>query len=125
MEGHTFINMVFQLAALNHFALYLEETGTEGNIATWPGDARNVYEYAQGVSEKPKALSHPEHGDVITHDFESEPGDKPIRMVCWAAMGPGKLNRVACDWWKEQGADPDKYVPGVTDLHRTEDDSDD
>lgn len=98
MNPRPFLNLLFQWAALNNFAKLLDKTGTfETDASSWP-----------------------EYGQFATHDFgDDEHGAEPkVRMVCWAEMGPQKLNEIACQWWKDQGADPDKFLPGVTDLHR-------
>ena len=129
MEGLRFINMAFQFAALNHYAEMVDRCGaTEGRdgdleIDLWPEGAREAYEDAEEGGENPAYVqleATEGGGSFVTHDWLDEDGEDPMRMICWAEMGPEKLNQVACDWWKEQGADPDKIVPGVTDLHRKE-----
>jgi len=130
MDPHSFINMAFQFAALNNFAERVEQhtlcfdnpedlvaVGEDGIGHDFPADGILAYEDALEAEQRPLVSYMPDMGWFVTHGFGDEDAE-PVRMICWAEIGPDKLNEVACAWWKEQGADPDGIVPGVTDLHR-------
>jgi len=127
MDGLSFINMFFQYAALNNFAKMLDGDGmVDGRdciieTSMWPEEAQKAYQAADEAGQDPKWVMHHEHGNFITHTSQDEDDSPSLRMVCWAEMGPEKFNKTACEWWKAQGANPDKIVPGVTDLHRGKD----
>lgn len=120
MDPMLFLNMAFQYAALNNFALMLEREaqGTCTHTISDPEAGYN-YDMAKQSGGNPRYVCHSEYGHFVIHTFkdDEEEGDPGMLMVCWAEMGPEAFNKTACQWWKDQGADPDKYAPGVTDLH--------
>jgi hypothetical protein len=122
VDPSIFINRVFQWTALERFALMLEQDAqTTCTHRIEDPEAGGAFAAAEEAEEYPRYVCHAEHGHFVIHTFErSEEDPEGMRMVCWAEMGPKRLNEVACQWWKDQGADPDAVVPGITDLHREE-----
>jgi hypothetical protein len=117
MNPMVFLNQFFQMAALNEFAKMLDEKhGDQGGcFCIVPDEGVQAFKKAKADGENPKYICSQEWGHFVTHTWDDE---DPLRMVCWAEMGPDRYNEVACAWWKAQGADPDSIVSGVTDLHR-------
>jgi len=122
MNPMLFLNMAFQYAALNNFAKMLDEKyGDQGGcFCRLPDEAAAAFKGAQEEGEEPKYICSEEWGHFVTHTFkgDEDEDDPGMRMVCWAEMGPEAFNKTACEWWKAQGANPDKIAPGVTTLHQ-------
>jgi hypothetical protein len=130
MNPHLFLNQLFQYAALNNFAMMLDGhalvfddvddlmvVGKDGTEHPFPKEGQEVWRKVMLAGESPNVCHHPEHGWFVTHAFRGDPDEEPMRMVCWAEMGGDAFNRTACQWWKDQGADPGH---GITDLHLRE-----
>ncbi|MDB4278002.1 hypothetical protein N9917_00070 [Deltaproteobacteria bacterium] len=130
MDPALFLNRVFQMAALNNYAQMLDkEYGEQGGcFCDFDGtdECTKAFKTAQAAGESPQYICSEEHGHFVTHtfgkddeavDLDEDPG---MRMVCYAEIGPQAFNTTACEWWKAQGADPDKYAPGITTLHEPE-----
>jgi len=122
MDPILFLNGVFQMAALNHFAEMLNETPSppcpHGVVDKAAAEA---FATADLAGEKPRLVCHPEHGHFVTHTFGARDEDGGMRMVCWAEKGAAAYNSIACQWWRENnpayqdGASP--TIPGLDRVH--------
>lgn len=105
MDPQEFLSAVFQMAALNNFAVMLERDGEALGSIDDP-EANGAFACAEEEGESPRIIHHKDYGHFVIHTFfdanedEEDPEDPGLRMVCWAEMGPDKYNQTACQWWR-------------------------